>query len=361
MSTLYRRKGEEVWYGNFTYQGRRFRVRLSKDKKTSQLLLHDKILRMEKGELGLGRVSHNLKVAVSDFLSHTKANQRTSTLSRYTSCLASFQRFAESESIHTLQDITTEHVEKYKGWRKTNLVTRNGSDKTKAKRPPRSKTINNELVAVKAMLNFAVRTKKIKESPAQGVKPLKEDDKQRRRFLSNEESDRLLQSCDKDIFPLIFFLLSTGCRLGEAVNLEWSDLDFQKRIVKIQRKSFWVPKTGEREIPLASSVSEVLHGIDRAGRRFVFSEGWEPLSQNWVRRRLRKAAKKAGIFGLRVHDLRHSWASRAISGGVNIFAVKTILGHSNLSTTQIYVHSTSAELSKEMEKISLPAKVKQAV
>lgn len=345
MATIYRRGKDFV--SNFTIKGRRFRVKLSQDKKTARLQLSDMLLKAERGELGLEQVLSNAVSAINNFLRHTLASHRPTTHARYKASLEHFQRFLSKEGVFILNDITTEHIERFKEWRKTT--------QTGKKRLPKTRTINVELTVLKAFFSYTIRIGKLDKSPANGVRPLKEDDLRPRRFLNDSESQSLLESCDADCHALIFFLLNTGTRLGEAVNLEWEDIDLEKKIVHVRAKTFWKPKCGERQIPLTASTIEVLRKIPKEGR-FVFSATLLPRHKNWVGRKLKRAAQRAGIFGLRVHDLRHSFASRCVANGVSVFALKKILGHTEIETTSLYVHTTPSQLAGEMEKVSLPVR-----
>lgn len=166
MATVYRRRGEAEWYGNFTVNGRRHRVKLSRDKKTSRLQLSNILLKVERGQLGLERVLSNAVSAINDYLSHILSAHRPTTHSRYKASLEHFQRFLSKEGISVLNDITAETLEKYKTWRRT---TQAGE-----KRRPKTRTVNVEVTVLKAFFNYAVRIGKLEKSPAVGIKPLRE-------------------------------------------------------------------------------------------------------------------------------------------------------------------------------------------
>lgn len=183
---------------------------------------------------------------------------------------------------------------------------------------------------------------------------LKPDDSKQRRFLTESEIDRLLRACEPEYYPIFFTLIHTGMRKAELINLEWNDLNFKRRIIKIRRKSFWVPKTGEREIPMSEAVATVLDGLPRQSH-FVFpDETGEAINTNFIRLQLIRIARNAGIYDLtQVHALRHTFASLLLMRGVDLPSVQKLMGHSKIETTLIYSHQTTDHLREAIEKLAL--------
>ena len=232
--------------------------------------------------------------------------------------------------------------------------------KVTLKKGAKSYTVNFELTTIKTMFILAVKWKYLEVSPAEGVKQLKAEDSKPRRFLTDAECDRLLRACELEYRPIFFTLIHTGMRKAEILNLEWSDLDFKRRIIKIRRKAFWIPKTGEREIPMSDAVADVLDGLPRQSH-FVFpNEDGEAMNGNFLRLQLIRIAKNASIYDLtEVHALRHTFASQLLMRGVDLPTVQKLMGHSKIETTLIYSHQTTDHLREAVEKLSQIKKIMQ--
>ena len=167
--------------------------------------------------------------------------------------------------------------------------------------------------------------------------------RKRERFLSEEEFRRLggaLAEAEsrKDISPkaiaAIRLLLLTGCRKNEILALKWKEVDLDGRVLNLSDS-----KTGSRSIPLSPEATEVLAGIPRInGSRYVIPgiSGEKPMSD--LRVSWKKICKRAGIQDMRIHDCRHSFASRALALGESLPAIGKLLGHSHVETTARYAH-----------------------
>ena len=146
------------------------------------------------------------------------------------------------------------------------------------------------------------------------------------------------------------FLYFTGCRRGEGLALQWSDIDLTEKTVRINKSltvktekqyAITLPKSPSsvRTIPMPDFLVEQLTKYKTtANGDYVFG-GDRPILTEAVRRHLHSDAKKAGVPEIRIHDLRHSHASLLISHGVPITAISKRLGHSTVQQTlQTYSH-----------------------
>ena len=238
-------------------------------------------------------------------------------------------------------------------------VARNGGDPDKVTKAAigqgaKGYTINFEITALRTIFNLAIAWKYLESNPASKVKLLKTDDSKPRRFLTDIECGWLLGNTPPELYPIFFTFLNTGMRRAELVNLEWSDISFEHKTIKIQRKPFWLPKTGEREIPMSVELSSVLDKLPRRSN-FVFTDkNGKQLNPDRIRRYLAEIAKKAGIDNLtELHALRHSFASRLIAKGVDLPSVQKLMGHSSIETTMIYTHQTTDHLRNAISKLQL--------
>ena len=171
----------------------------------------------------------------------------------------------------------------------------------------------------------------------------------RERFLSEEEFRRLGRVLNEveagagkrrsrplgaSVAAAIRLLILTGCRRNEILTLRWEDVDLEAHELKLRDS-----KTGPRVVPLPAAAVSVLAALPRVpGNPWVIT-GAKPdghlsnLSDHWLRIRA-----MAGLEGVRLHDLRHSFASRALALGESLSTIARLLGHGQVTTTARYAH-----------------------
>jgi len=197
-------------------------------------------------------------------------------------------------------------------------------------------TVNRELALLKRMFNLAADWELFRDlNPVRKVKFFKEFNTGTR-VVSPEEEERLLRNAAPYLQDLIRFDLNTGLRIGEVFTLRWSDVDFEKNILNV-----FAPKTQKRRcVPINWEARKVLEAW-ALGRRneFVFYnfETGKPFVD--LKTGFAQACRKAGIEGVTWHTLRHTFASRLVSRGVDIVTVKELLGHSSVAVTMRYTHT----------------------
>ena len=168
-------------------------------------------------------------------------------------------------------------------------------------------------------------------------------EKSRERFLTPEEFRRLgavLKKFEAEGSMLsasiaaIRLLMLTGCRSDEILTLRWDDVDRTSRVLRLLDG-----KTGPRMVPLIGPVLKVLDGIERAEGVPWVLRGARPDARlaclSWHWRRIRK---ETGLHDVRVHDLRHTYASRALALGESLPVIGRLLGHVRVGTTAKYAH-----------------------
>ena len=189
-----------------------------------------------------------------------------------------------------------------------------------------------------------------RRNPCRSVRRYKEH--RRERFLTGEEYRRLGRVLDEaetsgrflpSGIAAIRLLVLTGCRKNEIVTLRWDDIDRTAGEIRLRDS-----KTGARRIPLTPAVEWVLAGIPRIEGNPWVIPGKNPgdhlknLDQIWLRLRPR-----AGLDDVRIHDARHSYASRALALGESLPMIGRLLGHRKVTTTARYAH-----LARDTEKAS---------
>ena len=215
----------------------------------------------------------------------------------------------------------------------------------------KASTCNRLLARLKATLSYAqeIEVPGFDKNPAFGFRQYQEPP-HLDRFLSQIEAKRLLESIalsDSPILKFIVpFLLVTGARKSEAMKAEWSHIDFAIRQWVVP-----ISKSGKpRYIPLSNSEINILNDLrdftaSKLGEtKYVFpniitGKPYTQLFYPWD-----VARKRAGLADVRMHDLRHSFASALVNEGMTLYDVKEILGHANISTTQRYAHLSNQRL-----------------
>lgn len=199
-------------------------------------------------------------------------------------------------------------------------------------------SINRELATMKKAFNLAVKEWEwCQENPVSRVS-MEREHNQRDRWLSLEDEARLLQVCAPWLCDLVTFAVHTGMRMGEILALTWRGVDFTRRTVTVFRS-----KNGERRtIPMNDTVLSVLRRkskIRSVKTDLVFcSQAFTPLEAGHLRRAFRVAMKKAHIEDFHFHDLRHTFATRLVQEGVDLYKVQRLLGHKSPTMTQRYAH-----------------------
>ena len=213
-------------------------------------------------------------------------------------------------------------------------------------------TINRAIQGIKAVLNHAVKHGATERNNVDDFKILKLDKKGVVRHLSENEESALVRSCKnyngrtggKHMRTFIMLLLDTGLRPKEARHLVWSDIDLKGGTLVVQGMN---SKSGQtRHIPLASRVSsELARWLEIDGGEGLVFKGWikdKPIynvQQSWSTIR-----DDAGIKDFRMYDLRHTFASKLVMRGVDLYTVSQLLGHASIEMTQIYAHLSSDHL-----------------
>src|SRR4029077_11061109 len=147
---------------------------------------------------------------------------------------------------------------------------------------------------------------------------------------------------------LVLLAGEAGLRLGEMAALEWSDIDFAKGQMCVQR-SAWKgqiasPKGGRlRYVPLTARVAAALREHRHLrGPLVLYQDDGLPLTEGLVQGYVKRAAQKAGLFNNGPHMLRHTFCSRLAMKRAPARAIQELAGHQNLTTTQRYMHLSPA-------------------
>ena len=198
-------------------------------------------------------------------------------------------------------------------------------------------------------------------------------------------SDQLLVICDwlkngvvKDVVVFAFY---TGMRLDEIINLTWRNVDLEARIITVGDNSFTTKGRNQRFIPICEEAFKVIENLELRIRQkdggqvqnekgknvipiysfasdqgFVFcKKDGSKYCGNYVSRKFKNACIAAGADqSIHFHSLRHSFASNLVQKGVPLYTIKELLGHSSISTTEIYSHLNLDSLREAIKKLDSP-------
>jgi integrase len=207
---------------------------------------------------------------------------------------------------------------------------------------------NRALAVVSKMFSLAERwqMREPNSNPCHSVE--RNHESKRKRYLSGDELGRLVTALaahpDREAADIVRLLLLTGARKGEVLGARWADINLGKGLWSKPAAS---TKQGEdHEVPLSAPAMQLLSEISaRQGGKhkplgeFVFPSATSRTGHRVdIERDWRQLLRAAGITGLRIHDLRHSFASELASGGSSLLLIGALLGHASVNTTQRYAH-----------------------
>lgn len=284
-----------------------------------------------------------MEYALEDFLHYLTVERGLSenTVQSYKRDLSQYQTFmVETEGLRDLDGIARTHIMKF-------LYALNDKGRSPA-------TIARLLSSIRLYHQFLVREKVTSQDPSLHIETPKKDRKLPK-VLSSEEVDTLLSISGESALDyrnkaMLEILYATGLRVTELVTLKLNDLHLTMGFVRCIGKG-----SKERIIPLGDLAKEAVEQYLEHGRgQLVKHKGTEELfvnhhgnslSRQGFWKILKAVAREAGIQKeLTPHTLRHSFATHLLENGADLRAVQEMLGHADISTTQIYTHVTKTRL-----------------
>lgn len=328
---LFRR--QKVWWMSFSYQGRQIR----RSTGATDRRLADAVLAKVKVQIVEGRFFERAEEQTRTFgeLMDRLETEHIPKLASQQSYKGYVKRLRAFFGNRTLAEITPKLIAGYK------------SARYALKKAPA--TINRELATLKKAFNLAVREWEwCRENPVSRVSMEREHNK-RDRWLTDEEEERLLKECPAWLREIVLFALHTGMRMGEILELTWRSVDLGRRTVTVFRS-----KNGERRtLPLNQTVLAMLK--EKAKIRSLQTDLLFPSTARTridtcnLDHTFRAAVERATIEGFRFHDLRHTFATRLVQGGADLYQVQRLLGHKSPMMTQRYAHHYPESLRSGVE------------
>lgn len=224
-------------------------------------------------------------------------------------------------------------------------------------------TLNRIRALLSALFNMAIDYEFIDANPASRVKKFNENN-QKERYLNDDELKALLQVLTRPtdygidnlvIVAIVKFLLLTGVRKREALDLKWCDVDTNTGAWLLGEN-----KSGKaRRIQLNQDALNIIRKMSRQSA-YIFANPVTGIPFNDIRKTYDKIMLAAKIDNMRIHDLRHNFASLAVNSGQSLYVVQHLLGHASPQTTQRYAHLQTDTLLAASEQVAHIIKNAQA-
>ena len=339
MANIYKR-GDIYWY-QIRFDGLRYRGSTKTDNKK----LAQQIANTIEADLVRKKFSMPVKsnyiflTAWEQYINSLSVNNKTKELRIYLS-----KHFLPDFKGKQISDITQSDIKKYQLKRKIEIMAM-PKNIGKKESGISFRSVNLEVNTLNHFFNFCIEKGLIEKNPALGVKKLNE--LSRLKTLSDSDIEKLIAGATNKLTRNIMtFLIYTGCRKGEALNLKWDDVDMQNDVIAIKGT-----KTKyDRYIPISKPLKELLGGIEKyQDCLYVFNKNGAKLGD--FKKSFHTACKNAGFKDMHIHDLRHVFASKMVKDGVSLYITGELLGHRTTQMTKRYSHLVPDTLKKAVDDV----------
>lgn len=347
-----KRKTGFVYQIDYKINGKRKREIVGSSKKEAELV-RSKIqtdFLYDRFEIPSEKKATTLDQLIQEFLQIKSNRARESSLTRYREYFHQFKYFLTKYFPATINDVSS--IKTSYILESINHLTTEGTDKGRIWTPATSNSYRTQLAS---LFKYAKSKKYVKENPVSDI-PLKEiEDDIKIKYYKPEEVEVILKNSDEKWARFYKFILQTGLRLGEIINLLWENVDSELENPKIFIKSTkdWKTKTGKgRIIPLNKTALEIINKQLNNGSDYVFPDvDGDKFEKHKPLRELKKILSKLGMEG-DLHQFRHTFGTVYVSSKAGtLFDLSKIMGHSNTKTTEIYVHLSDEYLRETLSKI----------
>ncbi len=215
-------------------------------------------------------------------------------------------------------------------------------------------TASKAVTLLGAIFTFAVNRGLRPDNPVQGVQTFKATKYER--FLSPVELGQLgevlseaeTEGVNPSAINAIRLLVMTGCRKSEILTLRWQDVEFERSCLRMAES-----KSGAKIVPVGAAVLKLLEGLPRLdGNDYVLPGSKQRKHFVGLPKIWRRIRDRAGLSDVRLHDLRHSFASVGAAGGDSLFMIGKLLGHRQSGTTARYAHLADDPLKAAADRIA---------
>jgi integrase len=286
-----------------------------------------------------------LSAFTADFLSYASNIYASKTREMYFNALKRFERqFGDIR----LSEISAKHLDDY-------IAHRLRPSKPGAHRiSPVS--VNIELRALRAAMTVAVRWSLLPSNPFRGMRQLRCPEVPPTYFTKSDIQKLLSVISEEWLRDIIVFAALTGMRRGEVLNLRWENIDLKRRMISIQSGVTFTTKQGKRRVLPMSEIlySMLVAKVGQSSCAYVFHLQGQQLRNDQATKGLKKYVKLAGLNArLHFHSLRHTFASWLVQDGASLYEVQKLLGHSNISVTQVYAHLLPESLHGTVNRLNI--------
>ena len=327
---MFKRNDSNVWWTSFRYKGKRIQQSLDTPNKKLAHAIEAKIrTELVEGTYFKKRMGHNKSFnALMDRFIKEYAPTVSKNMQRAYGCYLKNLRSYFGNPM--LDDLNPKLIAGYKVHRRDYGAS--------------ASTINRELYMLSKACNLAVNEWEwLSENPVSKVTKETENN-ERNRWLSLEEEAKLLEECPGWLRDIILFDLHTGLRQDDLLSLEWARVDFCRWTILIENTKNGKPKT----LPLnkiALSILERKKKVKSIKNGLVFfSDNGTKINRRNLCRAFRKVLDDVGIENFTFHDLRHTFATRLVQRGEDIYKVPKLMGHKDIRMTQRYSHHSTESL-----------------
>lgn len=328
---LYKRGA--IWWVCLTHEGRKIRKSLDvKDKKTAERIYHKLMCNLVEGVWFSGASAEAKRATITTLLQrYVEERTPLKSLQSQRRDMACMQRFVDRFGAVNIQGLQPRDVVVYK------------TDRRREGAAPA--TINKELGLLRHAYNVAIKEWQWTDRNPVACVSLERVRPHRERWLTRDEEARLLEAAAPWLRPVIVFAVNTGMRRGELMALSWPHVDFERSTATVATSKTDRPRT----VPLnASSLAVLLEREpSRVRSTLVFVADKDAVSKAFV-----AAVRHAGIPHIRFHDLRHTFATRLVQAGVDLYVVQRLLGHASPTMTQRYAHHSPDSLRPGVNRLS---------
>jgi site-specific recombinase XerD len=321
-----------IWWFRVSVGGKLIRGSTGAEDKKLALRVFDKV----KGQIAEGKWFRKLPERWFEEMMEKFLDEHASKKASYSTFMCHVKNMTAFFGNCSLVQITPRLINEYKNKRCSDGV--------------KPATINRELATLKKAFNLAFKEWEWIESNPVSKVSMEQEDNKRDRWLTLHEEERLLKACPLWLREVVIFALNTGMRLSEILELSWEAVDLFRKTVTVFRSK----NKERRTLPLNGAAIELLKSkakvrLIKTNLVFYGPRGHNLLGKRNVSWVFHTVARRAEISDFRFHDLRHTFATRLIQAGVDLYKVQRLLGHKSPSMTQRYAHHWPESLRHAVE------------
>jgi integrase len=343
------RKSDTTYILDYTLQSKRHRIAVGNDLDLAEEIRLDTQSKLMRGHFDLlpheKRNTISLDQLIDEFLIFKKNSIRDTSSSRYKNYLEGYVVSYKKLFPDVVNDISLTKGNYIK--RCMDYLIREGWSK---------KTINGMRELVSSMFKFAIEEGYIDKNPVRQTSNYYIPEKGKVIFFNDEQLEIIWNEIKPFWIDHIKFMLNTGLRKGEMINLKWENVTTLKTGMSITITSSyeWLTKTGKsRTIPLNKTATDIINKLKGRHDTYVFTnEKGLKIHPNQPYNALKNVLKLKNILG-DVHALRHTFASNLVMKGVDLYSLSKLMGITP-ETAQIYAHLSPEYLRKTVEKLDTP-------